>query len=111
MSKSYTGFDGCWLMNFLSNFEYWLTCVGRPDRCDGTFDASCDSTRAYTNISAIIKSFGKTELLSYMQTYWKDYSGNDDSFWSHEWSKHGTCIRYVSKISEGCEVGKSGLEE
>lgn len=63
-----------------------------PDKCDGTYEANCDPSRAYKNISAIIKSFGKTELLDYMGTYWKDYKGNDDSFWMHEWSKHGTCI-------------------
>ena len=27
-----------------------------------------------------------------MNTYWKDYQGNDESFWEHEWDKHGTCI-------------------
>jgi ribonuclease T2 len=70
-----------------------------PDHCDGTFDASCDSTRNYQNITSIISSFGKTELLSYMQTYWKDYNGDDESFWQHEWGKHGTCIRYDSHRS------------
>lgn len=27
-----------------------------------------------------------------MQEYWKDYKGNDESLWKHEWAKHGTCI-------------------
>jgi len=27
-----------------------------------------------------------------MNKYWKDYQGNDETFWEHEWSKHGTCI-------------------
>ena len=27
-----------------------------------------------------------------METYWKDYKGNDESFWEHEFGKHGTCI-------------------
>lgn len=64
----------------------------RPDHCDGTYDANCDDSRAYTNITQILQSFGKTDLLSYMQTYWPDYQGNDESFWEHEWGKHGTCI-------------------
>ncbi|KFY39121.1 hypothetical protein V495_06143 [Pseudogymnoascus sp. VKM F-4514 (FW-929)] len=63
-----------------------------PDRCDGTYDANCDASREYTNITAILNSFGKTDLLTYMDTNWKDYQGNDESFWEHEWGKHGTCI-------------------
>ena len=27
-----------------------------------------------------------------MKKYWKDDAGNDESFWEHEWNKHGTCI-------------------
>lgn len=63
-----------------------------PDRCDGTYDANCDPSREYTNITAILNSYGKTDLLAYMNTFWKDYQGNDETFWEHEWGKHGTCI-------------------
>lgn len=66
--------------------------MSRPDHCDGTFDANCDASREYTNISSIISNAGETALLDYMNTYWKDYQGNDESFWEHEWGKHGTCI-------------------
>ncbi len=27
-----------------------------------------------------------------MQQYWKDYQGDDQNLWMHEWSKHGTCV-------------------
>jgi ribonuclease T2 len=27
-----------------------------------------------------------------MQTYWKDYQGDDESFWEHEWNKHGSFV-------------------
>lgn len=27
-----------------------------------------------------------------MNIYWKDYKGDDEDFWEHEWGKHGTCI-------------------
>ncbi|PVH96589.1 ribonuclease T2 [Periconia macrospinosa] len=79
-----------------------------PDRCDGTYDANCDSSRAYKNISAIIKGFGKTELLDYMSTYWKDYKGDDETFWQHEWSKHGTCI---STLEPECYSDHKATEE
>ena len=64
----------------------------RPDNCDGTYASYCDSTREFTNITAIISASGRTELLDLMNTYWKDYQGDDEDFWEHEWGKHGTCI-------------------
>ncbi|KAH8724625.1 ribonuclease T2-like protein [Phaeosphaeriaceae sp. PMI808] len=76
-----TGPDDSWTLHGL-----W------PDRCDGSYEANCDPSRAYSNISAILTSFGANDLLSYMSTYWKDYKGDDNSFWFHEWAKHGTCI-------------------
>ncbi|KAH6903250.1 ribonuclease T2-like protein [Coprinopsis sp. MPI-PUGE-AT-0042] len=27
-----------------------------------------------------------------MQKYWLDIDGNPESFWQHEWTKHGTCM-------------------
>ncbi|KAK1917208.1 hypothetical protein P3342_012053 [Pyrenophora teres f. teres] len=79
-----------------------------PDLCDGTYEANCDSSRSYSNISAILNSFGATDLLSYMSTYWKDYQGKDDSFWGHEWSKHGTC---VSTLAPDCYDEHKPTEE
>ena len=43
-----------------------------------------------------------------MQTYWKDYTGNDEAFWEHEWGKHGTCI---STFEPRCYVDYSPQEE
>lgn len=80
----------------------------RPDHCDGTFDQFCDPNRQYTNISAIISAAGRTDLLNYMNTYWKDYQGNDESFWEHEWNKHGTCI---STLEPGCYTNYAPQEE
>ena len=79
-----------------------------PDKCDGSFDANCDPARAYTGIPSILTSAGATDLLAYMQTYWKDYQGNDESFWEHEWSKHGTC---VSTLEPGCYNGYTPQQE
>lgn len=92
-----TGPDDSWTLHGL-----W------PDRCDGTYDANCDSSRSYSNISAILSSFGATDLLSYMSTYWKDYKGNDESFWYHEWTKHGTCI---STLEPECYSDHKPTEE
>ncbi|KAI9806219.1 MAG: hypothetical protein M1825_006334 [Sarcosagium campestre] len=70
-----------------------------PDLCDGSFEQYCDRSREYSNISEIIRGFGRDTLLDYMSTYWKDYQGKDDSFWEHEWNKHGTC---VSTLEPSC---------
>lgn len=42
---------------------------------------------------------GADDTLHYMQAYWKDYQGHDESFWEHEWGKHGTCI---TTLDPGC---------
>ena len=81
------------LVNSLSRILAYIgLTLFRPDHCGGTFDANCDNTRVFTNITSILSAAGATHLLEYMSTYWKDYRGNDESFWEHEWSKHGTCI-------------------
>lgn len=63
-----------------------------PDNCDGSYDASCDSERDYTNITQILQRGGGQQALDVMSHYWKDQRGNDEKFWQHEWGKHGTCI-------------------
>lgn len=63
-----------------------------PDFCDGSFESNCDSSRTHSNIRQILQQGGGQAALSYMDTYWKDQYGNDESFWSHEWNKHGTCV-------------------
>ncbi|KAJ6257463.1 hypothetical protein Dda_7248 [Drechslerella dactyloides] len=63
-----------------------------PDNCDGTWEQFCDKTRESSDITAVMNKFKRTETLSYMQKYWKSNDGNDDSFWQHEWNKHGTCM-------------------
>lgn len=79
-----------------------------PDHCDGTFDATCDPNRQYTNITAILTAAGQTSLLSYMNTYWKNNAGTDESFWEHEWGKHGTCI---STLEPDCYTNYVPQEE
>ena len=31
-----------------------------------------------------------------MKQFWKDQGGQDESFWEHEWNKHGTCYSTLS---------------
>ncbi|KAI0396284.1 ribonuclease T2-like protein [Xylariaceae sp. FL0594] len=62
-----------------------------PDNCDGSYEQFCDPNRQYTNITAILAQ-DSPDTLKYMQTYWKDYKGDDESFWEHEFGKHGTCM-------------------
>lgn len=79
-----------------------------PDNCDGTYEASCDPKRAYTNITAILNAAGRSDLVSYMQTYWVSDSGTAESFWEHEWAKHGTCI---STLDPNCYTSYQPTEE
>jgi len=92
-----TGPDDSWTIHGL-----W------PDHCDGTFDSSCDLSRAYTDITGTLQSAGETGLLSYMQDFWQDINGNDETFWEHEWSKHGTCI---STLNTKCYTNYTPREE
>lgn len=64
----------------------------RPDHCNGGFDQFCDSRRKYSNISLILVDAGRGDLLEYMSEYWKDFRGDDNNLWQHEWNKHGTCV-------------------
>jgi hypothetical protein len=64
-------------------------------RCDGKFDQFCDPSREENDITGLLQNQGQGALLSFMQTYWKDNGGEDNSFWAHEWNKHGTCMRYA----------------
>ena len=80
----------------------------RPDNCDGTYPQYCDENRQYKNITQILLSYGRTSLLQYMDTYWKDDGGEDESFWEHEWGKHGTCY---STLDPNCYVKYTPQEE
>ncbi|KAK8106153.1 uncharacterized protein PG998_003378 [Apiospora kogelbergensis] len=75
-----TGPEDSWTMHGL-----W------PDNCDGSFESNCDKNRAYKNITQILQG-SAPDTLKYMQEFWKDYKGDDETFWEHEFGKHGTCI-------------------
>ncbi|CDO73108.1 hypothetical protein BN946_scf185007.g162 [Trametes cinnabarina] len=62
-----------------------------PDNCDGSFTENCDPSRDYTNIAGLLTDQGASDTLSFMQEYWVDINGQNEQFWEHEWSTHGTC--------------------
>lgn len=70
-----------------------------PDRCDGQYDQFCDSSMEIESATKILESFGETELLAKMSKFWKNFNGNDESLWVHEFNKHGTCM---TTIKESC---------
>ncbi|GME71196.1 unnamed protein product [Ambrosiozyma monospora] len=70
-----------------------------PDLCDGSYKQYCDSSITVDSAESVLKDFGETELLTKMSTIWKDYQGNDDDLWTHEFNKHGTCM---STIKPSC---------
>lgn len=81
----------------------------RPDNCDGTYEANCDPSREYSNITAILESHDDAaETLSYISEFWKDNKGDDEDFWSHEWNKHGTCM---STLEVDCYTDYKAQEE
>ena len=81
-----------------------------PDNCDGTYEENCDSSRDYTDISGILTSFGKTDLLNYMNTYWLNDpdDGSNEELWEHEWATHGTCI---STLDTTCYSDYTSMQE
>ncbi|KAF6231117.1 hypothetical protein HO173_010617 [Letharia columbiana] len=72
--------------------DHWTVHGLWPDECNGSYQQYCDESRQYKNITQILEHFNRYDLLDYMSVYWKDDGGNDESFWEHEWGKHGTCI-------------------
>jgi ribonuclease I len=41
----------------------------------------------------------RPELDKFWPTLFAKHGGGDESFWGHEWSKHGTCSRFGSQLS------------
>jgi ribonuclease T2 len=79
-----------------------------PNNCDGTYSEDCDKSRAYTNITELLKAAGDTTTLDFMQTYWLSDDESNEAFWDHEWETHGTCI---STLKPDCYTGYTAGEE
>ncbi|KAI8983749.1 ribonuclease T2-like protein [Pilobolus umbonatus] len=81
-----------WVPNFGPTDEFTIHGLW-PDTCSGKYAPSngCDSSRRSNEIASIIRSRNST-LYHRMITYWPSYKGDNNWFWSHEWTKHGTCV-------------------
>ncbi|KHJ35204.1 putative ribonuclease t2 [Erysiphe necator] len=66
-----------------------------PDNCDGSYPTYCSAAPQYHNLSEII-SKASPSLFEYMKIYWLPNRGSPDSFWMHEWNKHGTCVNTLA---------------
>ncbi|KAG7452371.1 ribonuclease T2 [Guyanagaster necrorhizus] len=82
-----------------------------PDNCDGSYEQYCDLSRqydpdpspstlpngiivpAYTgpSVNTFVESFGRDDLLDFMNTYWINQGAPNTDLWAHEFSKHATC--------------------
>lgn len=55
-----------------------------PSVSSGTQPAFCGGTFEPSDISSILRK---------MEYAWPSYDGSNDSFWSHEYDKHGSCAK------------------
>ena len=75
-----------------------------PDRCDGQYDQFCDSSMEIRNVRKILTEHGEHELLEKMERVWKNFNGNDESLWIHEFNKHGTCMTTIKESCYGSDT-------
>ncbi|CUM62764.1 uncharacterized protein PRCAT00000321001 [Priceomyces carsonii] len=65
-----------------------------PDNCDGSYEQFCDDTMNIDKAGDIVlNQFGDKVLYEKMKKHWKNFNGDDDSLWVHEFNKHGTCVK------------------
>ncbi|KAI1311313.1 ribonuclease T2-like [Mortierella claussenii] len=76
-----------------------------PDTCSGGQGPAngCDANRVYDDIETRLQNYPglPSGFLDNMNTYWSSYKGDNNAFWAHEWSKHGTC---VSTLAPTCSA-------
>ncbi|KAG0247008.1 ribonuclease T2 [Mortierella sp. GBAus27b] len=114
-SSGSNGVSSCCLpeMGLLLLVQQWYNGLGPadeftlhglwPDTCSGGQGPAngCDANRVYTDIETRLQNYPSvpSDFLNQMNTYWSSYKGDNNAFWAHEWSKHGTC---VSNLAPSC---------
>ncbi|KAF9142717.1 ribonuclease T2-like [Mortierella sp. GBA39] len=107
-SSASSGLDGCCVpsMGLLLLVQQWYQGLGPsneftmhglwPDTCSGGQGPAngCDAARVYSDIGTRLQNYPSAPagFMDDMDTYWSSYTGDNNAFWSHEWSKHGTCV-------------------
>lgn len=80
-----TGADDTWTLHGL-----W------SDKCQGGFRQFCNKDWMIDSARDTLLGLGMDELVDRMNDVWKNLGGNDNSLWTHEFNKHGTCMSTVS---------------
>ena len=71
------------------NCRYAFTVHGLwPERNDHTWPQYCDP-------GSELDEDAIEDLLPEMEEVWPSWSSDDATFWSHEWTRHGTCAERV----------------
>ncbi|KAG2230830.1 hypothetical protein INT48_003983 [Thamnidium elegans] len=81
-----------WTPGYGPNDEFTIHGLW-PDTCSGRMAPirGCDNSRRSNRVASIVRDMNST-IYNRMNTFWPSNKGDNNWFWSHEWTKHGTCV-------------------